>query len=85
MAKIWQVKLIKSLVASAAVHSRAVVLMLFIDVPLFVGVVLGPCFVMQYFVSFLVLQSFHTMWLSNRKYWLTYHNIVLSKRKYKVI
>ena len=41
LAKIWQVKLIKSPVASAAVHSKAVVLVLFIYcsllLPLFVG------------------------------------------------
>ena len=48
--------------ALAAVLSKAVVLLLFIHcllfLPLFVlfGEVLGPCFVVQYFVSFLVSQ-----------------------------
>ena len=50
--------------ASAAFVSKAVVILLHIYclllLPLFVGVkclVLGLCFVLQYFVSFLVLQA----------------------------
>ena len=50
------------LVALAAVHSKAVVLLLLIHclllLPLFCGgFVFGPCFVVQYLVSFIVLQS----------------------------
>ena len=49
--------------AASSVHSNAMVLLLLIHFlllhPLFVVFlfVLDPCFVMQYFVSFLVLQS----------------------------
>ena len=39
------------------VDSKAVVLRLFIHGIVCGGFVLDPCFVMQYFVSFLVLQS----------------------------
>ena len=60
----------------AAARSKAAVLLLFIYyillLPLFVcvwrGVVLGPSFVLQYFVSFLVLQSSRR----ERKSWLLY-------------
>ena len=60
-------------VASAAVHSKAVVLLLFIHclllLRLFVGgLVLGLSFVLQYLVSFLVLQSSGR----GRESWLLY-------------
>ena len=46
---------------SAAVCSKAVVLLLLIHslllLSLSLGVVFGPCFVVQYSVSFIVLQS----------------------------
>ena len=45
--------------ASAAVRSKAVILLLFSPClllsPLFVGFVLGPCFAMQFSVFFLIL------------------------------
>ena len=49
-------------VRSAAVRSKAVVLLLFLILccllfPMFVVVVFYPCFVTQYLLSFLVLQS----------------------------
>ena len=43
-------------VASAAIHSEAVFLLLFIPI-ICGGFVLDTCFVMQYFVSFIILQS----------------------------
>ena len=52
--------------ASAAVRSKSVVLLLS-DAPIVCeGLVLGPAFVLQYFVSFLVLRS--SRW--GRKSWL---------------
>ena len=58
--------------ASAAVHSKAVVLLLLFIVALAPivcgGFVLGSCFVVQYFVSFLVLQLSHC----GRESWLLY-------------
>ena len=46
--------------ASAAAGSKAVVLLLFVVAPIDCGgLVIAPCFVLQYFVSFLVLQLSH--------------------------
>ena len=64
---------VSSPVTFAAVHSKAVgsvfVYLLFIIAPTVCGgFVLGPCFVVRYFVSFLVLQS--SRW--ERESWLLY-------------
>ena len=52
----------RTCMASAAVCSKAIILLLFIHwlllLPLFVFFLLVLCFLVQYFVSFLVLQSF---------------------------
>ena len=56
-------------VASTAICSKAMVLLLFIVAPIVCGVFgLGSSFVVQYFVSFLVLQSYR----SGRENWFLY-------------
>ena len=62
--------------ASATALSKAVVLRLFVVALIIVcgGLVLAPCFVLQYFVSFLALQLSH--W--GRESWLLYFWSVLN-------
>ena len=60
--------------ASAANHSKTMVLSLFIVAPIVCGsFMLGPCFVMQCLVSFLVLQSS----CQEREGWLLYFYCLL--------